>query len=106
MLKRFRNKKKIIIMRYFKYEVEGWTAENKGGLDGENGEFPISAIIELGPISVDGVDKFAVDILWENEPNPNLTPFIVWPLPENVKHTILGLEDLYLKEYELANPPI
>lgn len=51
-------------------------------------------------------NKFAVDILWEDEPNPNYAPYIVWPKPDTKKHTIFGMDELYESEYMLNNPTI
>ena len=44
-------------------------------------------------------DKIAVDILYSEEPLSELEPFRV--TPENPKHTISGMEELYLKSTQV-----
>lgn len=51
-------------------------------------------IVELGVINT----LFAVDILFNDEPNEDLLIYEVFPEPCGV-HTFLGMEDLYLQRY-------
>ncbi len=51
-------------------------------------------IVELGVIN----SLFAVDILFNEEPNDDLLIYEVFPEPCGV-HTFLGMEDLYLERY-------
>lgn len=58
-------------------------------------------IVELGVI-----DKlFAVDILFDNEPNDDLLIYEVFPEGVGV-HTFLGMEDLYQERFNDFNPII
>ena len=50
--------------------------------------------VELGVIN----SLFAVDILFNEEPNDDLLIYEVFPEPCGV-HTFLGMEDLYLERY-------
>jgi len=43
-------------------------------------------------------DKWAVDILWYEEPKSEFTPFEVWPKPCGV-HTFSGHESVYLQAF-------
>lgn len=70
------------------------------------------AVVELGnivltPAVMDGMDvvtpaivsdKWAIDILWYEEPKPDFTAFEVWPDPMGI-HTFSGDDNLYLEGF-------
>ena len=58
-------------------------------------------IVELGVIN----ELFAVDILFDDEPNEEILIYEVFPEPCGV-HTFWGMEDLYLERFNDFNPII
>jgi hypothetical protein len=77
----------------------------------------VTAVVELGYICLEyGTDaegnkvcevtspKYAVDILWANEPMvASFASYVVWPEPCGV-HIFAGWESAYESEYCVANP--
>jgi hypothetical protein len=78
------------------------------GPDGtESKSYVGCAVVELGNICfatdeegkcTDLSTKWAIDILWYEEPKPDFTAFEVWPEPMGI-HTFSGDDSLYLKGY-------
>lgn len=83
------------------------------GPDGtESKSYVGCAVVELGnivltPAVMDGMDvvtpaivsdKWAIDILWYEEPKPDFTAFEVWPDPMGI-HTFSGDDNLYLEGF-------
>jgi hypothetical protein len=77
----------------------------------------VTAVVELGHLCTQwGTDaegnqvcevtspKYAVDILWANEPmTTSFAAYVVWPSPCGV-HIFAGWESAYATEYCVANP--
>jgi hypothetical protein len=116
-------------MKFLKYEftpAQWATAKAKIELTGTDPEGEtytyynpelITAVVELGYICLEyGTDaegnkvciksspKYAVDILWANEPMvASFAAYVVWPEPCGV-HIFAGWEAAYESEYCVANP--
>jgi hypothetical protein len=116
-------------MKFLKYEftpTQWATAKAKIELTGTDPEGEtytywnpelVTAVVELGHLCTEwGTDaegnkvcevtspKYAVDILWTNEPLvASFAPYVVWPSPCGV-HIFAGWESAYESEYCVANP--
>jgi hypothetical protein len=116
-------------MKFLKYEftpTQWATAKAKIELTGTDPEGEtytywnpelVTAVVELGHLCTQwGTDaegnqvcevtspKYAVDILWANEPMvTSFAAYVVWPSPCGV-HIFAGWESAYESEYCVANP--
>jgi hypothetical protein len=116
-------------MKFLKYEYTPvqWEAAKKKieltGTDSEGETYQywnpelVTAVVELGHLCTQwGTDaegnqvcevtspKYAVDILWANEPMvTSFASYVVWPEPCGV-HIFAGWESAYETEYCVANP--
>ena len=116
-------------MKFLKYEYTPvqWEAAKKKieltGTDPEGETYTywnselVTAVHEIGyicleygkdaegmPVCVKSSPKYAVDILWANEPLvASFAPYVVWPAPCGV-HIFAGWESAYESEYCVANP--
>jgi hypothetical protein len=116
-------------MKFLKYEftpTQWATAKAKietTGTDPEGETYTtwnselVTAVVELGYLCTEwGTDaegnqvcevtspKYAVDILWANEPMvASFAAYVVWPSPCGV-HIFAGWESAYATEYCVANP--
>ena len=112
-------------MTYKKYEftpTQWATAKAKIQTTNEEGEptwdaTKVVAVVELGHLCTQwGTDaegnqvcevtspKYAVDILWTDQPlTTSFASYVVWPAPCGV-HVFAGWESAYATEYCVANP--
>jgi hypothetical protein len=104
------------IMTFTKYEFANETEwatykaqiQETTSIDGTEAKSYVGcAVVELGNICfatdeegncTDLSTKWAIDILWYEEPKPDFTAFEVWPEPMGI-HTFSGDDSLYLKGY-------
>jgi len=112
-------------MKFLKYEftpAQWATAKAKIQVTNEEGEptwdaTKVVAVVELGHLCTQwGTDaegnqvcevtspKYAVDILWTDQPlTTSFASYVVWPAPCGV-HIFAGWEQAYATEYCAANP--
>ena len=108
-------------MKYLKYEftpTQWATAKAKIQVTPEEGEptwdaTKVVAVVELGHIClehneegecINASPKYAVDILWTDQPlTTSFASYVVWPEPCGI-HVFAGWEQTYATEYCEANP--
>ena len=108
-------------MKFLKYEftpTQWATAKAKIQVTPEEGEptwdaTKVVAVVELGHLCTERNEegecvstspKYAVDILWTDQPlTTSFASYVVWPAPCGI-HVFAGWEQTYATEYCEANP--